>query len=209
MFEMEPSQSPTFPRLKAAVVLIAALVIALVPPIVAAESLTHSARQSKEVQQLKLAAGKSAIIDAPVAIKRASLANPDVADAIVLTPRQIYVTGKGFGTTNLTLWGKDEQIFSVFDLDVGLDISRLQAHLRLLLPDEDNIQVTPTHDHVTLTGTVSSSARLSQVQVVAEAYAPKKVINFIKIHPENREEFPASMVVELIKGTAVTHVTPK
>ena len=174
-----------------------------------AESLTHVAKQSTEAQQLKLAMGKSAIIDLPVSIKRASLANPEIADAIVLTPRQIYVTGKGYGTTNLTLWGKDEQVFSVFDVEVGLDTSRLQARMRALLPDEEQIAVTATHDHVTLTGIVSNSNRLTQAAAIAEAYAPKRVLNFLKIHPEPKEESPPSAVVEVIKGTTVNHVMPK
>ena len=50
--------------------------------------------------------GKSKVLDLPVAIKRASLANPDVADTVVLSPTQIYLTGKATGVTNLTLWNE-------------------------------------------------------------------------------------------------------
>lgn len=174
-----------------------------------ADTLTYTAKYSNEIQQMKIAAGKSVIVDVPVPIKRASLANPDVADAIVLSPRQIYVTGKGFGMTNLTLWGKDEQVMSIFDVEVGIDVKTLQTRLHSLLPDEEGIQVLSTNDHVTLTGTVSSSNRLAQAAAVAEAFAPKKVINFLKVHPEQREEAPPSVVVEVIKGTSVNHVTPK
>jgi len=191
------------------VMILVGLLIGIAPDRVTAQSLTYVAKQSSEAQQLKLAMGKSAIIDLPVQIKRASLANPDIADAIVLSPRQIYVTGKGFGMTNLTLWGKDEQVFSIFDVEVGLDVTRLQARMHALLPEEDTIAVTATHDHVTLTGFVSSSNRLAQALAIAEAYAPKKVLNFLKIHPEQKEEVPASVVVEVIKGTSVNHVTPK
>ena len=66
-----------------------------------------SAHASKNVQALDLVLGKSTVVNVPVAIKRASLANPAIADAMVLSPKQIYVTGKGFGATNLTLWGKE------------------------------------------------------------------------------------------------------
>ena len=192
-----------------ALIFLAVMLIGIAPASVPAQSLTHVAKQSSEAQQLKLALGKSAIIDLPVQIKRASLANPEIADAIVLSPRQIYVTGKGFGTTNLTLWGKDEQVFSLFDVEVGLDVSLLQTRMRALLPDEDNISVSSTHDHATLTGMVSSSNKLAQALAIAEAYAPKKVLNFLRIHPEQKEEVPPSVVVEVIKGTSVNHVTPK
>ena len=181
----------------------------LSPGLAKAETLAYEAKQSNEVQHMNIATGKSAIIDVPVPIKRASLANPEIADAIVLTPKQIYVTGKGYGMTNLTLWGKNEQILAIFDVEVGLDVTRLQARLHSLLPDEEGIQVLSTNDHVTLTGTISSSNRMAQATALAEAFAPKKVINFLKVHPEVREEIPPSVVVEVIKGTSVDHVTPK
>ena len=165
---------------------------------------------SKEPQQVSLVVGKSTVVDMPVAIKRASLADPHIADAMVLSPRQIYVTGKGYGTTNLTLWGQDGQVLAILDLDVGVDVIRLKQQLAELLPDEANIRLRGTHDHVTLYGTVSSEARLSQVLAVAEAYAPKKVLNFLKIYPEppGTRGHPdvQTVTVEVIKGTSVNAV---
>ncbi|HKT35262.1 MAG TPA: pilus assembly protein N-terminal domain-containing protein [Nitrospira sp.] len=162
-----------------------------------------------EPKQVSLVVGKSTVLDMPTIIKRASLADPQVADAIVLSPRQIYVTGKGYGTTNLTLWGKDDQVIAVFDLDVGVDLVRLKQHLNELLPDESNVHLKGTHDHVTISGTVSSEGRLNQVLQVAEAYAPKRVLNFLKVYPEpigNPAPDVQTVTVEVIKGTSVGSV---
>jgi pilus assembly protein CpaC len=164
---------------------------------------------NREAQQLSLVVGKSTVVDVPVPIKRASLADPQIADAIVLSPKQIYVTGKGYGTTNLTLWGKDDQVLAIFDLDVGVDLVRLKQHLAELLPDETNIHLRGTHDHVSLSGTVSSEGRLHQALLVAEAYAPKKVLNFIKVYPEpvgNPAPDVQTVTVEVIKGISVNSV---
>src|SRR6476659_2595586 len=65
------------------------------------------AMEHRDVQKLELTVGKSRVLDLPVAIKRASLANPDVADTVVLSPTQIYLTGKASGVTNLTLWNEN------------------------------------------------------------------------------------------------------
>ncbi|WP_413934005.1 pilus assembly protein N-terminal domain-containing protein [Nitrospira sp. BLG_1] len=178
--------------------------------VMAKNTIIHLASQSKEAQQVNLVVGKSTVVDMPVAIKRASLADPHIADAMVLTPKQIYVTGKGYGTTNLTLWGQDGAVIAILDLDVGVDLIRLKQQLAELLPDEMNIRLRGTHDHVTVFGTISSEARLGQVLAVAEAYAPKKVLNFLKVYPEP----PGSKVrpdvqtvtVEVIKGTSVNAV---
>lgn len=170
----------------------------------------HLVSQSKEAQQLNLVVGKSTVVDMPVAIKRASLADPLIADAMVLSPKQIYVTGKGYGTTNLTLWGQDGQVLAILDLDVGVDLVRLKQQLAELLPDEANIRLRGTHDHVTLFGTVSSESRLSQILAVAEAYAPKKILNFLKIYPEppGSKGHPdvQTVTIEVIKGTSVNAV---
>jgi pilus assembly protein CpaC len=189
---------------------LALMIGALLLPVVAkANDDSRALVRTPEAQQVSLVVGKSTVVDTPVAIKRASLADPQVADAIVLSPRQIYVTGKGYGMTNLTLWGKDDQIIAVFDLDVGVDLARLKKHLAELLPDETNLHFKGTHDHVTISGTVSSEGRMQQVLAVAEAYAPKKVLNFVKIYPEpigNPAPDVRTVTVEVIKGTSVGSV---
>jgi pilus assembly protein CpaC len=168
------------------------------------------AKASKNVQPLDLVLGKSTVVDVPVAIKRASLADPAIADAIVLSPRQLYVTGKGYGSTNLTLWGKDDQVLAIFDVEVALDVTRLKDQFSRLLPDETNIHLASSNDHLTLSGTISSPAKLSQALAVAEAYAPKKVINLLKIYPDPPGEAKAvdleQVTVEVIRGTSVNAV---
>ena len=169
-----------------------------------------SAHAGKNVQALDLVLGKSTVIDVPVAIKRASLADPAIADAMVLSPTQIYVTGKGFGSTNLTLWGKDGQIMAIFDVEVALDVARLTKKFSRLLPEETNLHLVCSNDHLTLSGTISSPAKLSQALAVAEAFAPKKVINLLKIYPELPSDAKVSdrdqVTVEVIRGTAVNAV---
>ena len=169
-----------------------------------------SAHAGKNVQALDLVLGKSTVVDVPVAIKRASLADPAIADAMVLSPTQIYVTGKGFGSTNLTLWGKDDQILAIFDVEVALDVARLTKKFSRLLPEETNLHLVCSNDHLTLSGTISSPAKLSQALAVAEAFAPKKVINLLKIYPELPSDAKVSdrdqVTVEVIRGTSVNTV---
>jgi pilus assembly protein CpaC len=131
-------------------------------------------------QKIELVKGKSLLIDTPLVLKRVSLADPEIADALVISPRQLYLTGKAVGTTNLTLWEENERVFAMYDLTVFPDLSRLKEKLHEILPGED-IRVTATHDAITLFGSVSSTARLSQALEVANAFAPKKVINLLQV----------------------------
>src|SRR5205085_8141815 len=50
-----------------------------------------------------------------------------------------------------------------------------------ILPEEKNIRVVSSRDSVTLSGTVSSVGTLAQALMLAEAYAPKKVVNLLQV----------------------------
>jgi pilus assembly protein CpaC len=163
-----------------------------------AEGLTHPAAKANEPQKLQIVHGKSVVIDTPVSIKRASLADPEIADTVVLSPRQLYVTGKNIGSTSLTLWDSG-QVFSVFDLEVVPDLTRLQEQLRQLLPEERNIQVLASHDHIALKGTASNEVSRSEALALAEAYAKGKVINMLQVTGMRPPEVQ-DIRVDLIKG---------
>lgn len=132
-------------------------------------------------EHLDLVLGKSIVIESPVPVERASIAGPDIADVLVLSPRQIYVSGKSIGSTNLTLWREGGGVFSVFDIRVGPDLTALKQQLHKLFPDEEYLQVTSANEHIALSGAISSAARLSRALAVAEAYAPEKVVNLLRV----------------------------
>ena len=133
-------------------------------------------------QRLSLTVGKSVIIRSQDPVRRVSLVAPEIADAMVLTPYQIYVTGKAPGVTNLTLW-VDDKVSAVLDIEVSMDTSRLKEMLHKILPEEKDIKVTYTNESITLSGTVSSTANLSQAVALAQSYLPKegKVINLLEV----------------------------
>jgi pilus assembly protein CpaC len=148
---------------------------------VGAQGLVDPRAVASEAQRFELGVGKSQVVDLTTSIKRASLANPEVADTVVLSPKQIYLTGKAIGVTTLTLWKENGELFSAFDVRVTPDLSQLREQLHKILPDEPGILVTATHDHVTLSGTISNLARQSRALEVAEPYAPKKVVNLLQV----------------------------
>lgn len=153
----------------------------LIPYLGWTQELISPAVKANVPEKLSLFVGKSLIIESPTPVKRASLADPQIADAIVLSPKQIYLTGKTVGTTNLTLWEKGDRILRVFDLEVEPDLTRLKEQLHQMLPEETDIRVMASHDSITLSGSVSSAVNLSHALAVAEAYAPKKVLNFLQV----------------------------
>ena len=146
-----------------------------------AEGLTQRIIQSDVPQRLELIKGKSLVLESPVPIKRASLAKPDFADLLVLSPKQLYLIGKEIGISNLTLWGKDGKVFAVYDVVVRPDLTRLKSQIHQFFPEEQDIKIMATHDHITLAGTVSSTENLSHILALAEPYAPKKIMNLLQV----------------------------
>ncbi len=157
-----------------------ALCAVLWSPGVGAQGMVDSVVAS-EVQRFELGVGTSKVVDLTTSIKRASLANPEVADTVVLSPKQIYLTGKAVGVTTLTLWKENGELFSAFDVTVSPNLSQLREQLHKMLPDEKDISVMATHDHVTLSGTISNLARQSRALEIAEPYAPKKIVNLLQV----------------------------
>jgi pilus assembly protein CpaC len=128
--------------------------------------------EATSAETVTLTMGKSIIIESPETIKRVALANPAVSDAMVLSPRQIYLSAKTPGVTSLTLWGTGDSVSRMFDLEVVPDINRLKEKLHTMFPNEKDIKVSASHDNLTLSGTASNAAALSQVLEIAKAYAP-------------------------------------
>src|SRR4051812_25084405 len=82
---------------------------------------------------VSIAVGRSQIITSPVAIKRASITDPKIADLQVVSPTQVLVSGKGIGSTDLVLWGPNDEAHAV-PISVGVDQNAVRTELAALLP---------------------------------------------------------------------------
>lgn len=104
---------------------------------------------------VSVARGASAVLVSPVAISRISIADPEVAEAVVMSPREVLINGKTLGTTSFVVWdaGGSRRIYSV---EVTADASALARHLTTLYPGE-GIDVAARGNALILSGKVSSA----------------------------------------------------
>jgi len=123
-------------------------------------------------RKLTLAVGKSTIVESSDIVRRVSVAAPDIADTIVLSARQVYVTGKASGVTTITIWSDANRVSAVFDVEILPDVAALKEKIHEIFPGEKDVKVLASHDSITLSGTVSSTGNLTQLIRLAEAYAP-------------------------------------
>lgn len=118
---------------------------------------------------LDLTIGKSTLMRLPSAIMRVSLGNPSVADVTLITPTELYLLGKTYGSTNLIVWRKGAGATAI-DVNVNIDYARMEAKIRELLPGEKGIKVRPAADSVILTGMVSSATKAKAAEDIANAF---------------------------------------
>lgn len=119
---------------------------------------------------LNLKVGGTGFIDTAAPVKRASVVNPDIADIVIISPRELYAYGKNPGYTTLILWeeGRDK---TVLDLVVALDLVALKEKLHELFPNEE-IQVHGAETGVVLSGTVSGPEVVEQVLRLTRTFMP-------------------------------------
>ncbi len=64
-----------------------------------------SAQASDGIEQLTMTIGRSLPIDLPGAVTQVTIANPDVADVVIISERSVVVNAKGIGFTDVILSG--------------------------------------------------------------------------------------------------------
>lgn len=137
--------------------------------------------ETREPQKLELISGKSLILKSAKPITRISEPVAGIASVLTLSPYELYITGKGVGTTNLIIW-HDKKMAAIYNLEVTYDLSILKQKIHEFLPEENGIKVFAAADGITLSGRVSSAANLSQAVALAQSYARKgKVHNLLEV----------------------------
>jgi len=127
---------------------------------------------------LSVYANQSVLLDTPFDIKRISIARPETADIMVVSPRQVMVIGKAFGTTTLVYWSQQE-VPTTVEVIVGINLDLVREDLRKIAPGE-TFEVTPAGDTLILTGTVGDNVVQTRLVEGARAYV-KNVVNLIRV----------------------------
>jgi pilus assembly protein CpaC len=132
---------------------------------------------------VRLAVGKSVIVELvekgktePIPIIRASVGIKEVAEAVVATPKQVLVTGRGEGATGLILWAEDGR-HRMVDIEVTAaafgDVGRdLEEEIHREFPTS-RVNARFVRDTVVLTGMAPTAEVAKQIVDLAEVFATK------------------------------------
>ena len=133
---------------------------------------------TKEGIPINVLVGQSRVINFDRPIGRFSISNPEIAEAVMVSPNQVLVNGKAFGQVNFIAWEKADQKFIVFDVFVRANLSLIDSQIRALFP-RDDIRLSQANGSVVLSGTVSQPQSAQQADAVVQA-AGFKTVNMLQ-----------------------------
>ncbi|MGC1903952.1 MAG: pilus assembly protein N-terminal domain-containing protein [Candidatus Acidiferrum sp.] len=132
---------------------------------------SNQAMESEAPQTLHLLVGRSIVITSPARIKRVSIADATIAEAIVVSPNQVLVNGKTPGGVSLIVWDETDQSQS-FEVSVDIDVLGLSQKIREVFPNED-VHLDTSRDVVMLSGKISSKEVADKILEIVKGATPK------------------------------------
>jgi pilus assembly protein CpaC len=136
-----------------------------------------SFKVNKEPIPVNVLVGQSRVINFDRPVGRFSVSNPEIAEAVLVTPDQVLVNGKGFGQVNFIAWEQSGSEYLVFDVFVRANLSLIDSQMRALFPSDD-IRLSQANGSVVMSGSVSDPKTAVQAQSVVEA-AGFKTVNML------------------------------
>lgn len=142
---------------------------------------------------------KSDVLRSDRPFQEVAVGNPEIADVQVLGERSLYIFGRKFGSTSVTLSDELGRIIAVVDVNVIHDVGRLKRMLNDVLPRE-RIAVRAAYDGIVLSGTVSSADSANRAVSIAERFAPDAVSNLMQVRG-SQQVMLAVRFVEMRRNT--------
>lgn len=137
--------------------------------------------------KVPLTAGRSTVLSTAFDVTRIAVTSPDVADAVVVQPREILIDGKKPGTVSLIVWGP-AGARTQYDIVVEQPIAGLEQQLHMLFPGED-VTVSTSEGATILSGRVSNTKTMLRMGEIAAASIPKaQLINLLQVPGASQSE---------------------
>jgi pilus assembly protein CpaC len=120
-------------------------------------------------RRIAMGVGKSVIIDLPQDAAEIFVANPKVANAVVRSPRKLYVIGMDAGQTSVFALDQQGRQIAALELSIGRDVGELQQILRAAMPTAA-VTARTVNDTIILTGAVDSVEDAQRAGDIAKGF---------------------------------------
>jgi pilus assembly protein CpaC len=137
--------------------------------------------QTAPAREMSLVAGKGELLQFNREVQRVAVAEPKIADAVVVSPYEVMINAKGLGKTTVVIWesGSAPARYEVAVVADTSELERLTRDIRESAPD-GIIDVIGTTETLVLTGRVASADQAKRAAAIASTHA-KNVVNLLQI----------------------------
>jgi pilus assembly protein CpaC len=132
----------------------------------------ETAQQALLARRFTMGVGRSIIVDLPRDAAEIVVANPVVANAVVRSPRKIFILATGAGQTTIFALDQQGRQIANLELTIGRDVGELAQILKAALPKSEIVPRT-INDTIILTGYVDSAGEAQQAVDIARGFASK------------------------------------
>jgi pilus assembly protein CpaC len=138
--------------------------------------------QGAQSQSLALPAGRSAVVDLPVDARDVLVSNPGVAEAVLRTPRRIFVLGLKSGVTDAVFFDAGGRRILALNIRVEQNTTGLAQTINRVLPGAQ-VHIDALNNSIILSGVVMSAADADRAAQIARATVekPEQVLNMLSI----------------------------
>jgi pilus assembly protein CpaC len=133
-------------------------------------------------EQVSLVVGTGQLIRVEEAFSSLFVANPEVADVEVKSPRLMYLTGVGVGETTLFAVDENDNVLMSSRIRVTHNISALEDGISSMAPGQ-SVKASTVDQSLVLTGTVADAEQAANVLQVANQFVddPDRVVNRLTV----------------------------
>jgi pilus assembly protein CpaC len=87
---------------------------------------------------LAVGAGKSIVVDSPADIRRVAISNGEIAEAVVVSPKEVLVNGRAPGETSMVVWQQngDRHLYTLSILKNTSGLEAVRRELQTELPGQ-------------------------------------------------------------------------
>ncbi len=126
-------------------------------------------------RHISMGVGKSMIINLPKDVSEVVVGTPKIADAVVRTPRKIYVIGGEAGQTTIIGLDSGGRQVANLEISIGRDVGELGPLLKAALP-RSNSTARTINDVIILTGAVASAGEAQRAVDIAKGFASRSAV---------------------------------
>jgi pilus assembly protein CpaC len=134
-------------------------------------------------REISLVEGRGELLQFQNDIKTIAVSEPKIADAVVISPRELMVNAKGPGSTTLVVW-EGEAGPQRWEISVTKDNAEWDAFLKKVIENANGapVMVSGTPESIVITGSVKSAEESKRLASLAQTRT-KTVVNLLQTPP--------------------------